>query len=420
MKKLFIMLTTIMVIGTMITGCQSSTNNTPAKKNVTLTISRWAGPHADAQVELIKEFEKKTGITVKMDALDYGQLYQKQVLNMSSKTGQYDLVWAQEIWLPKYVKSGYLKPLDSYFNDKSLTDSSFNVKNYTESIIKINTFDGKLYGLPTYIQTPILVYNKEMLAKEGLNPPSTWAEVLKIAQHFKTLGTGIALPNKQGQAAVDVWAAIMRSNDGDYFNGSGKLDLTQPKNVEAAAFWKNLAAASMQGSANWHYDEVNKSVQFGTAPIGIIASGLAAPLEDTTNSKVAGKLGYAPLPYSNHTYGTLAIWDWCVTADSKNPKEAFQLAAWLTSKETEKQMGLKTGQISAVTSLNDDKDLVAKMPWLPSVGKALSKSNTQPLDDNSPKLMEAMANALSELGVSNKDPKDVLQKVQDQLSSLYK
>ena len=420
MKKLCLMLTTIFAISTMLTGCQKSTNTAPAKKNVTLTISRWAGPHADAQAELLKEFEKKTGIIVKMDAIDYGQLYQKQVLNMSSKTGQYDLVWAQEIWLPKYVKSGYLKPLNDYFNDKSLTGNTFNVKDYTESIIKINTVGEKLYGLPTYIQTPILVYNKDMLDKEGLKPPSTWAEVLEVAKHFKALGTGIALPNKQGQVAVDMWAALMRSNDGDYYNADGKLDLAQPKNVETAAFWQDLAATSMTGSANWHYDEVNKAVQFGTAPIGITASGLAAALEDTTNSKVAGKLGYAPLPYSKHSYGTLAIWDWCVTADSKNPSEAFQLASWLTSKEIEKQMGLKTGQISAVTSLNDDKELVSKMPWLPAVGKALENSNTQPLDENSPKLMDAMATALSELGVSNKDPKAILQKAQDQLTSQLK
>jgi multiple sugar transport system substrate-binding protein len=420
LKKLCIMLTTIFAISAMLTGFNMSTNTLAAKKNITLTISRWAGPHADAQAELLKEFEKQTGITVKMDAIDYGQLYQKQVLNMSSKTGQYDLVWAQEIWLPKYVKSGYLKPMNSYFNDKSLAENKFNISNYTKSIIKINTFNGKLYGLPTYIQTPILVYNEEMLEKEGLKVPSTWAEVLKVAKYFKAKGTGIALPNKQGQAAVDVWAAIMRSNDGDYFNKNGKLDLAQTKNVEAATFWQELAAQSMQGSANWHYDEVNKALQFGTAPIGITASGLAAALEDPANSKVAGKIGYAPLPYSKHTYGTLAIWDWCVTADSKHPKEAFQLAAWLTSKETEKQMGLKTGQIAAVTSLNTDKDLVSKMPWLPAVGKALANSNTQPLDDNSPKLMDGMATALSELGVSKAAPKTVLQKLQKQLASQFK
>ena len=81
---------------------------------VTLTISRWAGPHADDQIEVIKQFEEETGITVVVDAIDYGQLYQKQVLNMSGQTGGYDLVWAQEIWVPDYVGNDFLLPMNDF------------------------------------------------------------------------------------------------------------------------------------------------------------------------------------------------------------------------------------------------------------------------------------------------------------------
>jgi ABC-type sugar transport system, periplasmic component len=413
--KKVINVTLVLLISVILLTSYSGVN----ASQITLVTSRWAGPHADYQAELFKEFEKETGIKVKQDAIDYGQLYQKQVLNMSNKTGQYDLVWAQEVWLPKYASSGYLHPLNDFMNDKSLKLKNFNIANYNQSMIKIDTMNGKLYGLPTYVQTPLLVYNKEMLAKEGLKPPATWKEVLEVARYFKAKGSGIALPAKQGMAAVDVWAALMRSNDGDYFDANGKLNLSQPANVEATEYYKELIDASMQGSTTWHFDEVNKAIQFGQAPIGITASGLMGFLEDPANSKVAGKLGYAPLPYNKKPYGTLALWSWCVTADSKHPKEAFKLAAWLTSKTIEKKQTLKNGQISAITSLFADKELTAKMPWLPALGKALENSNTQPLNENAPKLADKMQELLSSVATGGENPKEALEKAQKELAPLF-
>jgi ABC-type glycerol-3-phosphate transport system substrate-binding protein len=390
---------------------------------VTLTISRWAGPHADDQIELIKQFTEETGIEVQVDAIDYGQLYQKQTLNMSGKTGGYDLVWAQEVWLPKYVSLGYLAPMNQFIDDPEVMANipGFDLANYNQSLVTTNTVDGQLYGLPTYIQTPMLVYNEAMFEEAGIAIPEnwTWEATLAAAQAFKDQGTGIAVPAKQGMAAVDVFAAIMRSNGGDYFDADGNLALNQESNVEAAQFWKDLADVSMQGSATWHWDEVNKAVQFGQAPIGITISGLLNQLEDAENSTVVGNVGYAPLPYSDNTYGTLALWSWCVTADSQHPKEAFQLAAWLTSKETEKAMTLKNGQISAVTSLFEDPELTTIMPWLPALSQALENSATQPLSDNAPQLSEKMAEVLSGVFTGTMTPQEALDSAQEAMASLF-
>jgi ABC-type glycerol-3-phosphate transport system substrate-binding protein len=404
-------------------GAEETTNggngDAPAKSDVTLTISRWAGPHADDQAELLKEFTAETGIKVKMDAIDYAQLKQKQTLNMSGKTGQYDLVWAQEIWMNEYAKAGYLLPLDDMVKDTSLTGDDFDFADYNESFMKLNTIDGKLYALPTMPQTLIMVYNKELLEKEGLQPPKTTDDVLKVAKHFHDKGTGIALPARQGISATEVFLNLMRSNDGNYFNSDGKLDLATEANIQAAQYYKDLAAVSMKGSTTWHVDEVNKALQFGQAPIGISVSGLLSFLEDPSQSKVAGKLGYAPMPYFKKPFSTVSFWSWAVTADSKHPKEAFQLAAWLTSKSTEKKLGLINGNTSGRKSLFTDKELSEKAPWFGAVGEALANSDTQPLNDSAPKLLETMQNLLSSLATNNADPKQELENAQKELAPLF-
>ncbi|MCK9858646.1 sugar ABC transporter substrate-binding protein [Paenibacillus sp. ATY16] len=412
-------------VAAFLSACGSNSNGADSSSSasgsnggkVTLTISRWAGPHADDQKEMLKQFEQETGITVKMDDVDYAQLQQKQTLNLSNKTGEYDLVWAQEIWIPEYVKNGYLLPIDAYVKDDSLNPKDFDFADYNPNLIKIVTADGKLYGLPTFIQLPIMVYNKDILQEEGLTPPKTWDETLAVAKHFHDKGTGIALPSKQGQAAVDVFTSLIRSNGGDYFGADGKLDLSGQASMEAANFWKDLNAVAMNGSATWHYDEVTKAVQSGQAPIGLTISGQIGSLEDQANSSVAGKIGYAPLPYSKQPFGTLSVWNWCVAADSKHPKEAYELAAWLTSKETEKAMSLKDGQMPGRQSLFSDPELSAKYPFFPAVGEAMKQADTQPLIADAPKLMDQLATALSAIAVGNTDPQAALAQVQQDMAS---
>jgi multiple sugar transport system substrate-binding protein len=386
---------------------------------VELVISRWAGPHADDQAAILKQFENETGIRVRMDAIDYFQLRQKQTLNLSGKTGTYDLVWAQEVWLPEYVSSGYLLPLDDLVKDDSLSGKDFDLQDFNPNLIKINTINGKLYALPTFVQTPLMVYNKELLQKAGLQAPKTWEETLAVAKALHDKGKGIALPAKQGLAAVDIWIALARSNNGNYFNQEGKLQLVTDQNIETVKYWKELIAVAMKGSTNWHFDEVNKALQFGEAPIGLTISGLCGALEDEQQSKVAGKLGYAALPYKIRPFGTLSFWSWCVAADSRHPKEAYRLAAWLTSKSIEKQMSLKDGQIAARESLFNDSELVAKAPWLQGVSEALKNADTQPLHKNAPKLMDAMAAALSAVAVNGADPKEQLEQVQKAVASEF-
>jgi len=390
------------------------------KEKVQLVISRWAGSHADDQAAMLGEFEKATGIHARMDAIDYGQLRQKQMLNMGGKTGAYDLVFAQEVWIPEYVSSGYLRALNDYLNDSDLSGKDFDYSDFEQSLIQSDTIDGKLYGLPTFVQTPLVVFNKDGLQALGAPPPKTWDETLSIASKLHQKGTGIALPAKEGLAAVDIWIALARSNKGGYFDPAGKLALVTPENIATCQFWKDLVAVSMRGSTNWHFDDVNKAVQFGQATYGITISGLAGQLEDPKESKVAGKIGYAPLPFKQRPFGTLSVWSWCVTADSKHPKEAFRLAAWLTGKQVEKAMSLKNGQVCARKSVLADPDLVNKAPYLPAITESLENADTEPRDKNSPKLMDAMQAALSRVAAGGGDPKQELESVQQQLSNDFK
>lgn len=388
---------------------------------VSLTVSRWAGPQADAQQKLLDEYSKASGVTVKLDVIDYGQLKQKQTLNMSTKTGEYDLIYVPEAWFNEYADAGYLTKLDDMVKDASLTGADWDFADFSKSSLGVYTAkDGSLQSLPYFAQTPLLVYNKDEFAKANLQPPKTWADLLAAAKYFHDQGTGIALPFRQGSAITNVMAVLLAGDDTDFFGKDGKLNLTDPAVLETVKFMQQLSQVSLNGSNGWHWDEVNKVLQFGQAPMGITVSGLFTALEDPDKSNVAGHLGYLPIPYNKEAAGLLQTWAWAVPADSKNPKEAFKLAAWLDSKAGLTEMSTADPSfISFRASLAANPDLAKNAPWLAAANEAFGKGVTLPLQAAAPQLLTDLAAGLSGVVTSGADPAAMLADVQSKNASKF-
>ena len=388
--------------------------------DVTLTVSRWAGPQADAQKVLLDEYSKETGVTIKFDAIDYGQLKQKQTLNMSTKTGEYDLVYVPEAWFREYTTAGYLTPLDGYVKDAKLTGEGWDLADFSKAGLDVYTVDGSLQAIPYFAQTPLLVFNNEMLAAAGVTPPKTWPELLAAADKLKQAGTGIALPFRQGSAISNIMAILLAGNDASFFDGNGKLALNEPAVVETVKFMQDLSKSGLNGSNGWHWDEVAKALQFGQAPMGITASGLFKALENADESNVAGKLGYSVIPYGKHPAGLLQTWAWAVPADSKNKEEAFKLAAWLASKKALAEISTADPSfISFRASLSSDPEIVKRAPWLAAAKEALSNGVTLPLQPAAPQLLDALATGLSGVVTNGDDPAAMLKQVQETQASKF-
>lgn len=113
-------LTLLLIAGCGSTTSDASQNSAQPYKGVHLTFSRWAGPDADAMAKVLPEFTKETGIQVKMDAITYDNLQQKQVLDLSTHTANYDVLWVPEVWLPQYARAGWLQPMQQYIDDAAL------------------------------------------------------------------------------------------------------------------------------------------------------------------------------------------------------------------------------------------------------------------------------------------------------------
>ena len=71
---------------------------------------------------LMPEFKELTGVNAKLEKTPPGQIRQKAVLDLSSKTGTWASHAADPMYYPLYVANGWIDPLDHYLGDAKMTD----------------------------------------------------------------------------------------------------------------------------------------------------------------------------------------------------------------------------------------------------------------------------------------------------------
>jgi ABC-type glycerol-3-phosphate transport system substrate-binding protein len=404
-KKLWICAVLILAAGLAWAGGRGETARSGGQSN--LLVSVWAGPHADLQKTVSRDYPS-AGVTI--DDVDYGNLKQKQLTSFQavSGSGNYDVVWVNSQWMKEYVDAGYILPLDDYIKSAGL-DTGI----YAQGLLDGCVFDGKTYGLPTYAQTLILAYDSEAFAGAGVKVPANAEELVEAAKYFKEQGSGIAIPARQGSAAATLFAQLLFSDGGDFFDSSGKLAINSPEAVYAAGVYDRLVRYGVEGVTAWHHDETAEAVRMKNAPIGTIMSGLANQNADSERSLIVNTVKYAPLAgRSGRAAATNSFWVWAVAKNSVNPPGAAEYCMWMTSPGVEKTQTLADQQISAINALSNDREVLGKAPFLPVVMEQLANGKIEPPLVSFNALKADLIVALSEIATTDAAPAEVLDRLQ--------
>ena len=124
---------------------------------------------------------------------------------------------------------------------------------FYEGALKVTkTEDGASYvGVPVSSWVQGIWVNEAMLAEKNLAVPTTWEEVLKVAEAFHDPNNqmyGIALPTSDSAFTEQVFSQFALSNGANVFDGDKKVTVDTPEMKEALEYYKELAALSMPGS----------------------------------------------------------------------------------------------------------------------------------------------------------------------------
>jgi len=189
-----------------------------------VVIEFWAmGREGEVVQELLPAFERlHPDMRVRVQQIPWSAAHEKLLTAYAGGTMP-DLFQLGNTWIPEFVALGALESL----NDRADQSASVRTDDYFPGILATNTLDGVLYGIPWYVDTRLLFYRRDILARAGYSePPRTWDAWLDAMQRIKAQEGAeryaMLLPIDQWELptilALQSGAGLLRDNDryGDF------------------------------------------------------------------------------------------------------------------------------------------------------------------------------------------------------------
>ncbi|MFJ4223256.1 ABC transporter substrate-binding protein [Microbacterium sp. NPDC089695] len=294
--------------------------------------------------EMLPEFEEQTGIKVNIETVPYSDQAAKILLNFSQKSSDYDVVFTDNTYGTGYFESGYIDDLSDYEAD---AEDVVAFDDFYQPYLAPMQTDDATFGLPVYGESTWLMYRTDLFEQYGIDGPPTTMDELEAAAKTISEGSGgdvagITLRGAPGIQSVYPWAGFLRAFGGDFYDGD-TLAVDSPEAVEATQFWADLLTNyGPSGVGNFDWEQNRIAFTQGTAAMTIDATANGPFNEDAEASVIAGKVGYAPIPYaisdaptSGNTDNSLNVHALYLSSFSQKKDAAYQFMAWATSQEVQ-------------------------------------------------------------------------------------
>ncbi len=214
--------------------------------------------HAGASEILKAGFETANpGLTITPTLIPYDELQQKATLDVQSGAGNFDVFDMWYVSVGALANDGVIAPLDDL-----VADPEVNAQDFIPSIYDAYSLvDGQRYALPFDGDTQVLFYNKEILDRNGVTPPTTWDEyaaaVKKITDAEKSNGVyGAALMAQKAPIIIaSTYANRLAGFGGGFLDADGNPTLGTPEAIAAAQAMLDVAEASLPTPAETAFDQ---------------------------------------------------------------------------------------------------------------------------------------------------------------------
>ena len=264
----------------------------------------------------LKEFETLTGIKLVAEVYPEDQFRAKVLVELTSGASSIDVFMsmpAQEGL--KYVRAGWLQPVDEFLKNPALTAPDYNWSDFLEKTREAMVIEGKIVGLPIQVENTSLMYRKDVFQKYNVKVPTTLDELEAAAKALngKAMtddgqpGYGIVARGKRA-AATSQFAAYLHAMGSTWLAPNREPIFNNEDGIKALELYGRLLRLyGPPGSENNHWYEASSIFSQGVrsamcVPIRIFSlscagAGPASRKIETKNA--ADKIGFIwrlPLP----------------------------------------------------------------------------------------------------------------------------
>lgn len=318
-------------------------------KGAKIEVNLAKSPRGDVLQAHQKEFEELTGIRVGSEQIPEQQQRPKVAIEFASGRPSFDVVTvAMHVQKRLLEKGNWMADLRPMISDGAITAPDLDMADFSAETTRVATGpDGKLNVLPLNQDLFIIYYNKEMFDAAKLQPPATLDEMLDHAHKLTDKSKGIYGFTGRGlkNANVALWDNILLGWNKDTVTPDGRtLQTASPEAVDAAKWYQTIMRdCAPPGSVGFNWNECQTNFAQGRAAMWWDGIGFSAPLVDPKQSKIVGKVGFAPVPRGPKAQFSATYVDAIgIPAASRNKVAAWLYVQWATSK-TMFPNWLKTG-----------------------------------------------------------------------------
>ncbi|RQR60343.1 sugar ABC transporter substrate-binding protein [Burkholderia sp. Bp9002] len=357
----------------------------------TLTVATLNNPDMIELKKLSPAFEKANpDIKLNWVILEENVLRQRATTDITTGSGQFDVVMIGTYETPQWGKRGWLTPVTNLPADYDLNDV---VKTARDSL----SYNGQLYALPFYVESSMTFYRKDLFAAKGLKMPDqpTYDQIAEFADKLtdKSSGVyGICLRGKAGWGENMAYlSTVVNTFGGRWFDEKWNAQLTSPEWKKAVTFYVNLLKKNgPPGASSNGFNENLTLTASGKCAMWIDATVAAGILYNKQQSQVSDKIGYAAAPVASTPKGSHWLWAWAlaIPKTSKQQDAARKFIAWATSKQYIEMVGKDEGWASVPpgtrTSTYQRAEYKAAAPFSDFVLKAIQTAD--PTDPSAKKV----------------------------------
>uniref|UniRef100_A0A7C5U424 ABC transporter substrate-binding protein n=1 Tax=Fervidobacterium nodosum TaxID=2424 RepID=A0A7C5U424_9BACT len=262
-----------------------------------------------------------------------------------------------------------------YLEDLTADKAYFELDKFLPGTVKAATVGGKIVAVPWFTDAGLLYYRKDLLEKYGFkNPPKTWDELVTIAKTITAKEknvVGFVWQGARYEGLVCDFMEYLISFGGDVLDDAGNVIVNSPASVKALQFMVDLIykeKVSPQAVTTYMEEEARRKFQNGEAVFMRNWPYAWSLLNDPKDSKVAGKVGVAPLPAgpSGKSAATLGGWMLGINKNA-TPEEkaaAKKLVKFLTSYDEQLYKAINAGQNPTMMDVYKNAELKKAAPFM--------------------------------------------------------
>jgi len=332
-----------------------------------------------------------------------------------------EIVGGDVIWPAQFAANGYIADLTDLFTDRDA---------FAPGPIASATYDGRVYGLPWYLDVGLLYYRRDWLEEAGFSePPATWDELKeqakKITRDNDRARYGFVFQGDNYEGGVCNGLEFIRTHGGDATDPDdpSRVVIGSQESVDGLATYRSMIAEGISPQLVTTATELESQTPFLQGESVFIRNWpyLYALLSDPEQSKVRPEqVGVVPLPTTEggELAGTLGGWNTLVNANASDPEAAYRFAEFVASPEIQKWYAIEGKFNPTRTELLDDREIQEAVPYLETAARAFETARARPVSPVYSDMSLQMAEQFNRALAGDVEPQQAVETMQSELENI--